>query len=64
MAAAGVGRLPVVAEVDPQKVIGIVTRSDLLKPRARSVEEEVRRQRFIRLRRRSAHKSRPDSRRG
>jgi hypothetical protein len=29
------------------KVIGMVTRSDLLKPRARSVEEEGKRERFI-----------------
>jgi hypothetical protein len=28
-------------------VIGIVTRSDLLKPRARQVEEEVTRARFL-----------------
>jgi CBS domain-containing protein len=47
MAAAGVGRLPVVALDDRKRVIGIVTRSDLLKPRARHVEEEVKRERFI-----------------
>jgi H+/Cl- antiporter ClcA len=47
MAAEGVGRLPVVSPENPLKVIGIVTRSDLLKPRARSVEEEVRRERHI-----------------
>jgi CIC family chloride channel protein len=47
MAAEGVGRLPVVSPDNPLKVIGIVTRSDLLKPRARSVEEEVRRERHI-----------------
>jgi len=51
MAEAGVGRLPVVADDDPRKMIGIVTRSDLLKPRARSVEEEAKRERFITLRR-------------
>jgi CBS domain-containing protein len=49
MAAAGVGRLPVVSPEDPRKVIGIVTRSDLLKPRARSVEEEAMRRRYIDL---------------
>jgi CBS domain-containing protein len=48
MAENGVGRLPVVAPDDPRKVIGIVTRSDLLKPRAKSVEEEMRRERLIR----------------
>jgi CBS domain-containing protein len=47
MAQAGVGRLPVVSPDDPKKVIGIVTRSDLLKPRARQVEEEVSRARFL-----------------
>jgi H+/Cl- antiporter ClcA len=47
MAQAGVGRLPVVSPEDPKKVIGIVTRSDLLKPRARLVEEEVSRARFL-----------------
>jgi H+/Cl- antiporter ClcA len=48
MAQAGVGRLPVVSPEDPRKVIGMVTRSDLLKPRARHVEEEIKRERFIR----------------
>jgi H+/Cl- antiporter ClcA len=47
MAAAGVGRLPVVDSDQPQKVIGMLTRSDLLKPRARIVEEEVVRERFL-----------------
>jgi CBS domain-containing protein len=47
MAEAGMGRLVVVADDDPQKIIGIVTRSDLLKPRAREVEEEIKRERFI-----------------
>jgi H+/Cl- antiporter ClcA len=47
MAEGGVGRLIVVAEDDPQKIIGVVTRSDLLKPRAREVEEEIKRERFI-----------------
>jgi CBS domain-containing protein len=48
MAENGVGRLPVVSPEDSGKVIGIVTRSDLLKPRAKTVEEEVRRERLIR----------------
>jgi H+/Cl- antiporter ClcA len=47
MAEAGVGRLIVVADDDPRKMIGIITRSDLLKPRAREVEEEIKRERFI-----------------
>lgn len=47
MAATGVGRLPVVSPDDPTKLVGIITRSDLLKPRARSVEEEGQRERFF-----------------
>jgi CBS domain-containing protein len=47
MAETGVGRLIVVADDNPQKMIGIVTRSDLLKPRAREVEEEIKRERFF-----------------
>jgi CBS domain-containing protein len=50
MAQAGVGRLPVVSPDEPCRVIGILTRSDLLKPRAQLAEEETRRERFIRLR--------------
>jgi CBS domain-containing protein len=48
MAENGVGRLPVVAPDDAGKVIGIVTRSDLLKPRAKTVEEEMHRERLLR----------------
>jgi H+/Cl- antiporter ClcA len=47
MAQAGIGRLPVVSAEDPGTVVGIITRSDLLKARARQVEEEARRERFI-----------------
>jgi H+/Cl- antiporter ClcA/CBS domain-containing protein len=47
MAHSGVGRLPVVSPDDPSKVIGIVTRSDLLKARARMLEEESRRESFL-----------------
>jgi H+/Cl- antiporter ClcA len=49
MAEAGVGRLPVMSPEEPKKVIGIITRSDLLKPRARLVEEEGKRERFIHI---------------
>jgi hypothetical protein len=49
MAATGVGRLVVVSPDDPFKVVGVVTRSDLLKARARHIEEESKRERFIRL---------------
>jgi H+/Cl- antiporter ClcA/predicted transcriptional regulator len=47
MAESGVGRLVVVADDGPRKVVGIITRSDLLKPRARYVEEEQARRRYI-----------------
>ncbi len=47
MAQAAVGRLPVVDPDEPTKVVGIITRSDLIKPRARHVEEEMVRQRFL-----------------
>jgi H+/Cl- antiporter ClcA len=47
MAEAGVGRLPVVSPDDPHKLVGIVTRSDVLKSRARHLDEELRRERFI-----------------
>jgi H+/Cl- antiporter ClcA len=47
MAETGVGRLLVVEADDRRRLIGLVTRSDLLKPRARLVEEERKRERFI-----------------
>jgi CBS domain-containing protein len=49
MAAEGVGRLPVVDPNAPHRVIGIVTRSDLLKARERQLEIEQRRESLIRL---------------
>jgi CBS domain-containing protein len=49
MAETGVGRLAVVAADDPGKVVGILTRSDLLKPRGRCVEDELKRERFFRF---------------
>jgi CBS domain-containing protein len=48
MAEFGVGRLIVVSPDDPGKVVGIVSRGDLLKARAKVVEEENRRERLIR----------------
>jgi CBS domain-containing protein len=51
MAQFGVGRLPVVALENPRKLVGIVTRSDLLKARTRFLDEERKRERFIGLRR-------------
>lgn len=47
MAREGVGRLAVVSPENPSNVVGIVTRSDLLKPRARHVMEEIGRERFL-----------------
>ena len=47
MAEHGVGRLIVVDADNPTKPVGMVTRSDLLKPRARMVEAEGRRERVI-----------------
>jgi CBS domain-containing protein len=54
MSQTGVGRLPVVSPEDPRKVVGLVTRSDLLKGRARFLEEESKRERFIGTRGRGA----------
>ena len=48
MAQSGVGRLPVVSRQGRRRLLGIVTRSDLLKARARVLDEEQRRERFIR----------------
>jgi H+/Cl- antiporter ClcA len=49
MAEHGVGRLPVVSPTNRNQVVGMVTRSDLLKSRARHVEEEVHRERYLGL---------------
>ena len=46
MVYAGIGRLLVVSATAPDRVVGIVTRSDLLKSRSRHTDEEVRRERF------------------
>jgi CBS domain-containing protein len=59
MAQHGVGRLPVVSRDDPRRVLGIVTRSDLLKARMRAVNDERRRERFILLRPSTARRHRP-----
>jgi chloride channel protein, CIC family len=45
MVHSGVGRLIVVSPAAPDSLIGVVTRSDLLKSRSRHWEEEVRRER-------------------
>jgi H+/Cl- antiporter ClcA len=43
----GVGRLVVVDPDEPTRIVGIVTRSDLLKSRARLADEEDHRERFL-----------------
>jgi hypothetical protein len=50
MAIDGIGRLPVVVRANPGMVVGIVTLSDLLKARARMLEDERRRERVFRAR--------------
>jgi H+/Cl- antiporter ClcA len=57
MAQTGVGRLLVVAPDNPHRLLGIVTRSDLLKGRTRYLEEEAKRERFFGARAPSAHTS-------
>ncbi len=47
----GVGRLPVVTRAEPDRVIGILTRSDLLSAHARRLEESSKATRHISLRR-------------
>ena len=47
--AVDVGRLPVVSIAAPSRLLGIVTRSDLLKPRERHVRDEQERERLIRF---------------
>ena len=47
MATGGVGRLPVVSREDRSKLVGILTRSDLLKSRTRHVEEELKAERIF-----------------
>ena len=47
MAEAGVKRLPVVAADDPDRLVGIVSLSDLLKARRRMLDEESTRERFL-----------------
>ena len=49
MIAAKVGRVPVVSPEHPDRLIGLVTRSDLLKARQRMLDEEERRERVLTL---------------
>ncbi|WP_417473827.1 chloride channel protein [Luteimonas mephitis] len=48
MAALGLQRLPVVESAQSPKLVGVVSRSDLLKPSRQLHEEESRRERFLR----------------
>ena len=47
MAQNDVGRLPVVSAENPTQVLGMLTRSDLLKPRLQRLVEESRRERNL-----------------
>lgn len=51
MVSAGVGRLPVVKRAQPDRVIGILTRSDLLSAHQKRLSETHHKKRSIRLRR-------------
>ena len=50
MAETSFTRLPVVERDDPDKLVGMISLNDLLKARVRSLEEERRRERVLRLR--------------
>jgi H+/Cl- antiporter ClcA len=50
MAETGFTRLPVVERDDPGRLVGMISLTDLLKARARNLEEERHRQRVLRLR--------------
>ena len=50
MAETGFTRLPVVERDAPDKLVGMISLNDLLKARVRSLEEERRRERILRLR--------------
>ncbi|MGZ7032920.1 MAG: chloride channel protein, partial [Thermoanaerobaculia bacterium] len=55
-----VGRLPVVKRDNPRKVIGILTRSDLLSAHARRLDEDVTESRFVRRSKAAAAKAGAD----
>jgi H+/Cl- antiporter ClcA/predicted transcriptional regulator len=50
MVSEGVGRLPVVSNADPTKVVGMLTRSDLLSAHARRLDEKTRKQPAVEIR--------------
>ena len=47
MAALDIERLPVIDSPDTRRLVGIVSRSDLVKPRRAAYEEESQRERFF-----------------
>ena len=49
LAVHGLERLPVVADSQSRKLVGIVSRSDLIKPSLAFFDEEQRRERFSRV---------------
>ena len=64
MVQTGIGRLVVVDPDEPTRIVGMVTRSDVLKSRSRLVDEEESRERFYLSRNRvagHAGESAPDS---
>jgi CBS-domain-containing membrane protein len=50
MAETGLTRFPVVAPDDPQRLVGMVSLSDLLQARTRTIEHERQRERVLRIR--------------
>jgi H+/Cl- antiporter ClcA len=50
MAETGLTRMPVVDRDDPDKLVGMISLTDLLRARTRNLEEERRRERVLRLR--------------
>ncbi|WP_125477725.1 CBS domain-containing protein, partial [Caballeronia terrestris] len=50
LAVHGLERLPVVADNETRRLIGIVSRSDLVKPSLAHFDEEHKRERFRRIR--------------
>ena len=50
MAESGLTRFPVVERENPQKLLGMVSLSDLLKARTRNLEEERQRERVLHMR--------------
>jgi predicted transcriptional regulator len=56
LAAQGLERMPVVKDPDKRELVGIISRSDLLKPARALHEEEMQRESFFPIRERSARR--------